>query len=286
MALAALPPGVVILTSSEQLKIYDQLVRATLTGAEDQLVSLFRVLNFEDIPLSREEMKRFLSSLVDAYGPALTQGALDWYQELRPAYKTVYTPKALIPADSAERIDRLSRYAAGLGHDNPGRAIRVVAGAIGREIQTGARRSILRAADLDPSAPRFARVPVGKTCAFCTLLASRGWVYHSKDLAGGAGHEYHDSCDCRIVPDWEHKALPGYHPDDMYAAYLSARRAAVKDGVKAPSGRIITAYMRDGHPEMFSDGQGVDRPSRALRSRRLEKLAASREKENSNEQEG
>ena len=73
MALAALPPGVVILTSSEQLKVYDQLVRATLTGAEDQLVSLFRVLNFEDVPLSREEMKRFLSSLVDAYGPALTQ---------------------------------------------------------------------------------------------------------------------------------------------------------------------------------------------------------------------
>lgn len=57
MALAAPPPpGVVILTSSEQLKVYDQLVRATLTGAEDQLVSLFRVLNFEDIPLSREEM--------------------------------------------------------------------------------------------------------------------------------------------------------------------------------------------------------------------------------------
>ena len=102
MALAAPPPGVVILTSSEQLKVYDQLVRATLTGAEDQLVRLFRVLNFEDIPLSREEMKRFLAQLVDAYGPALTQGALDWYQELRPAYKTAYTPKALIPADSAE----------------------------------------------------------------------------------------------------------------------------------------------------------------------------------------
>ena len=60
------------MTSSEQLKVYDQLVRATLTGAEDQLVGLFRVLNFEDVPLSREEMKRFLAQLVDAYGPALT----------------------------------------------------------------------------------------------------------------------------------------------------------------------------------------------------------------------
>lgn len=281
MALAVLPLlGVMGLTSSEQLAVYDNLVRAVLTGAEDQLAGLFRVLNFQDTPLAREEMKRFLAGLVDAYGPALTRGALDWYQALRPSFKTAYTPEAIVPVDSVERIDRLCRYVAGLGRDDPARAIRTTAGAIGREIQTGARRSVLRAADLDPSAPRFARVPVGKTCAFCTLLASRGWVYHSRDLAGGAGHEFHESCNCRIVPDWEHKGLPGYHPDDMYSVYLSARRAAVKDGIKHPDGRILTSYMRTEHPKLFSDGQGVDRPSRALYSRRLEKLVASQEKEN------
>ena len=111
------------------------------------------------------------------------------------------------------------------------------------------------------------------------MLASRGWVYHSKDLAGGAGHEFHDACNCRIVPDWEHKNLPGYHPDEMYDVYLSARRAAVKDGVKEPPGGIIASYMREGHPEMFTDGQGVARPASEFRSRKLEKLTASLDKD-------
>lgn len=267
------------MTSLQEVKAYDKLVGAVLKGSEDQLAVLFRQLNFEDVALAREEMKQVLGELVDTYGSALTQGALDWYEELRPSFKKAYVPEAVEPTGQGERIDRLSRYVAGLGREDPGKAIRVLAGALGREIQTGPRRTILRASDLDPSAPRFARVPVGKTCAFCCMLASRGWVYHSKDLAGGAGHEFHDSCNCRIVPDWEHKNLPGYHPDDMYQVYLSARRAAVEAGVKEPPGGIIASYMREGHPEMFSDGQGVTRPASEFRSHKLEKLAASLDKD-------
>lgn len=260
------------MTSLEEVKAYDKMVDAVLKGSEGQLADLFQQLNFEDVPLAREELKQVLGEIVDTYGSALTQGSLDWYEELRPSFKKAYVPEAVVPTGQGERIDRLSRYVAGLGRQSPGKAIRVLAGALGREIQTGARRTILRASDLDPSAPRFARIPVGKTCAFCYMLASRGWVYHSKDLAGGAGHEFHDSCNCRIVPDWEHKNLPGYHPDDMYKVYLSARRAAVQAGVKVPPGGIIASYMRDTHPEMFSDGHGVTRPANEFRSQKLIKL--------------
>lgn len=267
------------MTSLEEVEAYDKIVDAVLKGSESQLADLFQQLNFEDVALAREEMKLALGEIVDTYGSALTQGALDWYEELRPSFKKAYTPKPAALTGQVERIDRLSRYVAGLGGEDPGKAIRVLTGAVGREIQTGARQSILRASDLDPSAPRFARVPVGKTCAFCCMLASRGWVYHSKDLAGGAGHEFHDSCNCRIVPDWEHKNLPGYHPDEMYKVYLSARRAAVKAGVKVPSGGIIASYMRTGHPEMFSDGQDVTHPASEFRSRKLKKLAASFDKD-------
>ena len=265
------------MTSAEMVDAYDRIVNAVLTRSEDQLADLFIKLNFSDIPLARDELKRFLSALVDTYGSALTQGALDWYQELRPSYRTGYSPDAIIPKGSAERIDRLSRYVAGIGSSDPGKAIRVVAGALGRELQLGARRSILRAADLDPSAPRFARVPVGKTCAFCTMLASRGWVYRSEDLAGGAGHEYHELCNCRIIPDWEHRGLPGYNPNDMYSVYLAARRKAVENGISRPNQGIIAAYMRSMHPDRFTDGVGVERSGGALRSTRLEKIATEME---------
>lgn len=266
------------MTSLEEVEVYDKMVDAVLKGSEALLADQFQQLNFEDVPLAREELKQILGGIVDTYGSALTQGSLDWYEELRPSFKKSYTPKPVVATGQVERIDRLSRYVAGLGVEEPGKAIRVLAGALGREIQTGARRTILRASDLDPSAPRFARVPVGKTCAFCCMLASRGWVYHSKDLAGGAGHEFHDSCNCRIVPDWEHKNLPGYHPEDMYQVYLSARRAAVKAGVKAPSSSMIASYMRGGYPEMFSDGLGVSRPASEFRSHKLKKLVASLDK--------
>ena len=266
------------MTSSEMVAAYDRIVTAVLTHSEDQLADLFLSMNFSDVPLARDELKRFLSALVDYYGSALTQGALDWYQELRPAYRTGYSPNAVIPKGSADRIDRLSRYVAGIGSSNPGKAIRVVAGALGRELQLGARRSILRAADLDPSTPRFARVPVGKTCAFCTVLASRGWVYRSEDLAGGAGHEYHDLCNCRIIPDWEHRGVPGYNPEDMYSVYLAARRKAIENGISKPDQGIIASYMRSMQPDMFTDGVGVNRSGSSIKSVRLEKIATEMEK--------
>ena len=51
----------------------------------------------------------------------------------------------------------------------------------------------------DPSQPRYARVPVGPTCAFCILMASRGFVYWSEEKAGGRDNRYHKNDDCRIV---------------------------------------------------------------------------------------
>ncbi len=45
---------------------------------------------------------------------------------------------------------------------------------------------------------RFARIPNGPSCGFCTMLASRGFVYASRKSAGEFTR-FHDHCDCRIV---------------------------------------------------------------------------------------
>lgn len=63
---------------------------------------------------------------------------------------------------------------------------------------------------------RWARVPVGETCAWCLMLASQGAWYVSEQSALGAeaGH-YHDGCDCIAV----------YHADpDSISGYRSLRR--------------------------------------------------------------
>lgn len=70
---------------------------------------------------------------------------------------------------------------------------------------------------------RFARVPMGKTCEFCIMLASRGFVYANEKTAGKLG-QYHYKCDCRIVPGIEGStSIEGYDPDVYYRAYKDSR---------------------------------------------------------------
>ena len=76
---------------------------------------------------------------------------------------------------------------------------------------------------------RYARVPTGdKTCAFCLMLASRGFIYRSEDSAGEFD-QYHDDCDCEVVAsfDTDNSAIEGYSPDEYYKMYSDARANAV-----------------------------------------------------------
>ena len=60
---------------------------------------------------------------------------------------------------------------------------------------------------------RWARVPCGyETCAFCAMLAGRGFVYHSAKFAGD-GHEYHAHCRCKVIPGKKGtNGVEGYDP--------------------------------------------------------------------------
>ena len=82
---------------------------------------------------------------------------------------------------------------------------------------------------------KWARVPTGlETCAFCFMLASRGFAYKSEKSASG-DHDYHDNCNCIAVPGFEGKdgnprvKIDGYDPETMYQNWLSCAHTA---GVK------------------------------------------------------
>lgn len=85
---------------------------------------------------------------------------------------------------------------------------------------------------------RYARVPSGReTCAFCFMLASRGFVYWSEEDAGGMGHKYHSHCDCVIVPGFhkssgvnEDEQIEGYKPSKLYERYQMCYNTINPDG--------------------------------------------------------
>ena len=97
--------------------------------------------------------------------------------------------------------------------------------------RNAARNTIAYSAIYDPHATAFARVPRGKkTCAFCTLLSSRGWVYTDPKQAGYINN-YHPNCDCLIVPSWRGRipVIERYNPERLERHYHQAREAAIEE---------------------------------------------------------
>lgn len=104
------------------------------------------------------------------------------------------------------------------------------------EVTVASGRCMVYNSGMDPSEPRFARIPQGETtCDFCIMLASRGPVYHTAETAG-ALTKYHPHCDCLIMPVWGSYAVKtkaggtirrggtqyeGYDPDAYFDQYLN-----------------------------------------------------------------
>lgn len=120
----------------------------------------------------------------------------------------------------------------------------------------------------DPTRPKYARVPQGKTCAFCAMLASRGFVYASEDTAG-KWHRYHHDCDCKIVPSWGETEIDGYDPDKLKAIYQQAKNAAKAAGDGSDPNTVLS-WMRSESPDMFTDGSEFAPDLRIPRGSRLE----------------
>ena len=120
----------------------------------------------------------------------------------------------------------------------------------------------------DPTRPKYARVPQGKTCAFCAMLASRGFVYASEDTAG-KWHRYHHDCDCKIVPSWGETEIDGYDPDKLKAIYQQAKNAAKAAGDGSDPNTVLS-WMRSESPDTFTDGSEFAPDLRIPRGSRLE----------------
>ena len=126
---------------------------------------------------------------------------------------------------------------------NPDDAMQFVADMV----NAAARLTTQRNMRIDPSKPRWARVPRGaRTCAFCTMLASRGFTYLSEDSAG-LEMQYHRDCDCQIVPSWGRQTLAGYNPERLTAMWQEASKGG-------GDYREKLKRMRRDNPMAFTDG--------------------------------
>lgn len=225
--------------------------------ARADLTAFFRTLDPSEPDALVAALMEFTPALVREYGDLAAAVAAEWYEELRSQHPALSPYSAQLASPQASpAVQGSVGYATADVASDP-KALTKLLGALQRHISYSTRETIRRNVAGDPARPRYARVPTGaRTCAFCEMLASRGFVYASEASAGdrardGFGDDFHDDCDCQVVPEFdaERHHIEGYDPDAMYERYREARAAAAGS---TPSD--VVAAMRRLFPEQYTDG--------------------------------
>lgn len=199
----------------------------------------------ESLPPSEAQAAaaEFLPILAQTYGEVSATAAADFYDAARassPAARGRFTASLASP-EAAQRASRQVQWATSpLFDGDPATALSRMSSTVDAAALQDGRNTVMFNNGRDPSTPRWARVPVGKTCAWCLMLASRGAVYRTAESAGQY-REFHSKCDCQATPSWDHgKDLPpSYDEGDLFGLYDRARADA---GTGNP--KDITAAIR------------------------------------------
>lgn len=175
---------------------------------------------------------------------AETNYEIDWFAEaVEPVFEYLQDPDADPEAALSDFSNRLTKI-----------------------VEDGARRTLLRGVEADEDCLGWARFdPRPPTCAFCTLLISRGPDYKTAQTAGFRGtneqaedliargdfdsmnalmNRWHPGCTCAVVPVYKYS---GYQTErqeeEAFQIYKRARRAVLAEG-KKPTAKNILNEMR------------------------------------------
>lgn len=212
-----------------------------------ELERLWAGLDTQNADATRDLLLEAVPLLVAAYGEVAATVAADFYDEMRDVSRVpgrfTAVPVAALNVDDLLGQVRWSVGPLYSGNPDPAAALGRLSQKVDEFTLQPGRDTIARNTHRDPAGPRWARVPVGKTCAFCLVAASRGATYHSEETAA---RKFHGQCDCTATPFWPKDPYPeGYNPDALLQQYQDARDAA-------DSGRLkpILSELRsqtDGH---------------------------------------
>lgn len=157
----------------------------------------------------------YANSLVEYYGQAVGSLACQMYEEIAAAQG--------VAVRTAEMAD-LPKYGEVAKAVNGAKkqSEKLIPSTVGRMVKQVGADTTLKNAMRDGA--QFAWIPSGDTCAFCLMLASRGWQYMSKKaLKNGHAEHIHANCDCQYAVRFDGKStVQGYDPDKYLDMYYDA----------------------------------------------------------------
>ena len=205
---------------------YGKQVQGVSQEARNAFLKAAESVDFSDWSVAVEQLREIIDGIVDYYGMAASELGAQWYEYCRSMkYDSRYTAivgqtsRYSLRSDCDAVIDKLFD-----GKIEPEDMVMSLAGVVTDQVQKHSRDTILDNLDIEYKAARnrgddamadsigYARVPRGDACAFCLMMASRGFVYTSKYTAENkkGGGKYHEHCTCEAVPFHEAGTIKGY----------------------------------------------------------------------------
>lgn len=266
------------MVSESRALTYSRNQAQVVALAHRELEAFWSTLDLSKPTAAKALLADFMVTLVDAYGPISGVIAADFYDEMREESGQAGSFSAQLGPDTdPEQVRGSSDWAAQpLFDETPDQkaALHRFLGSTQRLVQEQGRQTIMLSVELDPAKPRWARMPIGDTCDWCVMLASRGADYTSRASAvsksnGGA---FHDECDCQPVVIWDGDTLP-YDQQKYLDEYLAntAPKAKTKNGEPASQGGFtsLTRAQIENHLRVTEP-----LPDSAWRTKQLARLRA------------
>lgn len=230
---------------------------AIQSAAVAEFLPLWRLLDPRNIDNTQWSWLQLLIELVTRWRARSSASAIDYYKNFRRVETGQLLAPIIRPVGVATQQLTTSLMVTGpigikqrLGQGvDPEKAAKLAlvetSGAVGRHVLNGGRETLIEAAESDELAVGFARVTSARPCAFCAMLASRGFAYKSREsaLLTKSGQKYHDHCACGIEVAFSHDAeLP---PSTAQWSELWA------DATEGKSGSDALSAFRDAHAQLL-----------------------------------
>lgn len=165
----------------------------------------------------RDGLINYGMALVQKYGEGSSELACEMYDTIARLQNAAVEPAE--PADLPE-YGEVARSINGALKQSPDG--KLIGDPVSRLVKRAGADTMLHNAKRDGA--EFAWIPSGDSCAFCTMIASRGWQRASKKtIEGDHADHIHANCQCefaiRFSKDMD---VAGYHPEKLREEYDSA----------------------------------------------------------------
>jgi hypothetical protein len=222
------------------LSQYRREVESASNDARNYLTAMCEAYIEVNPNASVADMRKFaietLQDGLNMYGDEAKVIANDFFDRLAQDANSKATSEMFDSTDADIVEQKVRYYAKSLAEGDTSKFIKNVSDLTGFYVKREAFCNMAK--NCNKAGIRYARVPSGReTCAFCFMLASRGFVYWGEKEAGADGHEYHPHCDCIIVPGFhadsgidEDAQIEGYKPSEMRERYKKCYDAINPNG--------------------------------------------------------